>query len=443
MFTITLAEVSETAGNSSDGIVRGTVAQSLFNYVYDGVEPIERVYAFNLDISGGSIDFTDYTTEATSGVANSFLPWGTDGTFSDGDAVYLASSEDVTEIRLVIDTGAVWVGGGLEVWDSTDGLTPNRQLSVISDTTNGLRNTGTGVIKWTDPVAPRVAWSPVPGFITSRKWIVVKPSGYISSTVSPKASMTFMIGLGNDFEDETAVYNASMSDSSFGVVSDVVYFTGESTIFSLPYPGIGVDFMIHRKCQNVRDVVLEYYAVGGTWVTLPNLDDPSDWMKNGPASLLDPPELFHVRWSPPLDWQVLPLVIQPDGGGAPITITGAHMRARVTTVTDVAQQAPPLVRARARSLDAAGGVRCNAGGVYTSLTFEAGVPCLVDTKIQLLNINTGLTTTAIFPANTLSSCDLAANKVLFAQSLTINPSDSLLITWQSGGTLQNVELVLQ
>lgn len=442
MFTITIPEISSVAGQAADGIVRGTIDQSLFVGAYEGVEPIETVYAFNLDVTGGGFDFTDYTTEATSGVLNSFLPWGTNSTFSAGDAVYLASTEPVTEIRLTIDTGGVWTGGGLEVWDSTNGVTANRQLTVTEDTTNGFRNTGTGVIRWTDPAISRVDWSPVPGFIASRKWIVVKPSGFVSSSVSPKASMTFMLGIGNDFEDETAVYNAAMSDGSFGVVSDVVYMNGQATIFSFPYPGPGIDLMVHRKCPDVRDIVLEYYAVGGTWATLPGLNDPSDWMKNGPASLSDPAELFHVRWVPPADWQVLPLILDIDPGG-PVEVTAAHIRARVTNVTDIAPQTPPLARARARSLDACGAVRHVTDASYSCLTFETGVPPLSDTTVQFVNIDTGLNATAVFPAGVYSSCDLAAQKILLSQPLLIGSGQSLLITWQSGGVMQDVELVLQ
>lgn len=442
MFTITMADISSTAGNSSDGIVRGEIDQSLFTTVYDATAIIEPVHALNLDVSDGSVDFTDYTTECTSGVPNSFLPWGTDVTFSAGDAVFLASDVPYTQVRMVIDTGAVWIGGGLEVWDSTDGVTANRQLIVTTDSTNGFRDTGTHIIEWADPGAPPVAWSPVPGLIAFRRWVVIKPAAFVSATTSPKASMTFLLSSTDNFMDRTTVFNEAMSDGSFGTVSDVVYMPGVSTIFSLPYPGPGLDLMVHRKIPDVRDVVLEYYSVGGMWVALPGLDDPSNWMKNGPAALTDPPQLFHVRWVPPLDWQVLPLPIQVYGGSI-VTVTGAHIRARVTTVSDIAPQHPPLARARARSLNAAGGVRHDAGFNYTSLTFEAGIPASSDAVVQFLNINTGLAATATIPRYTRSSCNLPAQKVLLSQALLINSGDALLITWQSGGSLQNVEFVLQ
>jgi hypothetical protein len=229
-----MSEISDVAGNAADGIVRGVVDQSLFSGAYTSVEDTETVYAFNLDTSTGAIDFTDYTVQCTSGIADSFLPWSTDGQFSAGDALYIASAEDVTEIRFTISTPGVWVGGGLDILDSTDGATPNRTLTGVSDASNGFRNgPGTYVITWTDPAIPRVAWSPVPGFIAARKWIVIRPSGYISSTTSPKMSMTYCLGLGIDFEVKTAIYNAPMADGTFAAGTNVVYKVGEASGLTL------------------------------------------------------------------------------------------------------------------------------------------------------------------------------------------------------------------
>lgn len=109
MFTMRMAEISAVAGSASDGIVRGTVAQSFVTRAFTNVEGAETVYAFNVDMSGPNVYFTDYSA-AASGLSgpNSFLPWGTDVQFSAGDAVYVASAEDVTRIRFTVDTPGVW-----------------------------------------------------------------------------------------------------------------------------------------------------------------------------------------------------------------------------------------------------------------------------------------------------------------------------------------------
>jgi hypothetical protein len=444
VFTITMAEISYHAGHNADGIVRGLIDQSLFTKMYDSIESMETVYAFNLDLSGGNVDFTDYTTEATSGVPNSFLPWGSNATFSLGDAVYLASDEPTIEVRFTINTPGVWTGGGVVVLDSTNGTSANRTLTGVVDTTNGFRNgPGTYSISWPDPAIPRVAWSPVPGFIPSRKWIVIKPDGYISSTTSPKMSMTYMMGGGVDFEDDTSVWNAAMSDGSFGVVPDVVYMADSSEIFVFPAAGPGMDIEVHRKATNTRNVALEYYSISGTWRPFTNLNDPSDWLKNGPATLgVDPPELFRLRWDQPPDWDIMALTIQESGVG-PVVLTGAIMRARVTSITTVAPQPAALARGRARSLNASGAVIHLASATYTALTFEAGVPPASDTVVQFLNINSRASATVTFPAGIKSSCELALERLVLSRSLTIGAGDALLITWQSGDVLQNVELVLQ
>jgi hypothetical protein len=438
-----MAEISDVAGHSADGIVRGLIDQSLFTAMYDSIESTETVYAFNLDLAGGNVDFTDYTTAATSGVANSFLPWGTNATFSVGDALYLASDEPTIEIRFTINTPGVWVGGGLEVLDSTNGTSANRTLTGVVDGSNGFRNgPGTYSVTWTDPAVPRVAWSPVPGFIRDRKWIVIRPSGFVSATTSPKMSMTYAMGGGVDFEDDTSVWNAAMSNGTFGSVPDVVYQVDCSELFVFPAAGPGMDVEVHRKATNTRNVILEYYSISGTWRPFTGVNDPSNWLKNGPATLSDPPELFEIRWNEPADWDLMSLVIEESGVG-PVTLMGAIMRARVTSITTVAQQVAPLARGRARSLNASGGVIHLAPSTYTALTFEAGVPPASDTVIQLLNINSRASATATFPSGVKSSCSLALERLVLSQPLTIGAGDALLITWQSGGVLQNVELVLQ
>jgi hypothetical protein len=444
MFTITMAEISDHAGHDNDGIVRGVISQSLFNSMYDSIESVEPVYAFNLDLTGNNVDFTDYTTEATSGVSNSFLPWGTNSTFSAGDAVYLASDEPTIEIRFTINTAGVWVGTGLEVLDSTDGLTANRVLTGVVDTSNGFRNgPGTYSVKWTNPATPRVDWSPVPGFIPARKWIVIRPIGFVSATVSPKMSMTYMMGGGVDFENDTSVWNAPMSDATFGTVSDVVYQVNSSEIFAFPAAGPGMDIEVHRKTANVRDVALEYYSISGTWRAFTNLDDPSDWMRNGPATLGGSPAvLYHIRWDQPADWDIMSMTIEESGVG-PVILTGAFMRARVTTVSNIAPQVAPLARARARSLNVSGGVIHLASASYSALMFDVGVPPAVDTVAQLLNINTGASATVTFPSGVKSSCNLPLERLPLSRPLAVGYGEALLITWQSGGILQNVELVLQ
>ena len=413
--------------------------------MYSSIESTEAVYAFNLDLSSGHVDFTDYTTECTSGVANSFLPWGTNATFSAGDAVYLASDEPTHEIRLTIDTPGVWVGGGLEVLDSTDGTSANRVLTGLVDGSNGFRSgPGTYSITWTDPAVPRVEWSPVPGFIAARRWIVIRPVGFISATTSPKMSMTYMMDAGIDFGDDTAIWNAAMSDGTFGATPNVEWMVESSEIFVFPAAGPGMDVEVHRKTPNVRDIALEYYSVSGTWRAFTGVDDPSDWLKNGPTTLgVDPPELFHVRWSQPADWDIMSLVIQSESDGGPVTLTGAIMRARVTSVSNISPQVPPLARARARSLNRSGAVIHLAPATYSALTFEAGVPPLADTVVQLLNINTGLGALVTFPLGVQSSSSLPLERLVFSTPVVIGAGDALLLTWQSGGVLQNVELVLQ
>lgn len=447
MFTIRMAEISEHAGNAGDGIVRGQIAQSLSNDVYTSIEATETVYAFNLDLAGGSIDFTPYTTEATSGVPNSFLPWGTDVSFSLGDCLYIANDEPCTQVRFTINTGAVWVstaapGDQLEIRDSTNGTSPNRTLTVTTDTSNGFRNTGTVQIIWTDPAISRVAWTPVPGLIAARNWICISPKDYVSSTTSPKMSMTYMLGSGNDMVNLTSTFNGPWLTPVPNVFPDVVYLNDSSMLYTFAAPGPGIDFRSYLKSANYYTYVWEYYSVTGVWKPFANVVDPSDGLKNGPASYGDPAVEYHVRWQLPSDWDLMPLVIPTDPGPT-TTINGAHMRMRIVTVTNIAPTPPPLARARCRSLNSAGGVYHTAQGIYNALTFEATIPAASNTSIQLFNGTTYSSAIAVFPSLTYSSCNTALQRLVLSTPLTINSGQALFITWQGGDTLQDVEIVLE
>ena len=448
MFTITMAEISATAGNAGDGIVRGEVAQSFVTRAFTNLEGAESVFAFNVDLSGPDIYFIDYS-DAASGLSgpNSFRPWGTDVQFTAGDSVCVASLEDCTRIRFTVDTPGVWVSGtsgGITMWDSTDGITANRQLTGVIDPTNGFRNpAGTYEVTWTDPVVPRVAFSPVPGLIASRKWIVIKPDTYVSSTTSPKLSTMYIAGITGLFEDVTAVYNKNPPDANFGTVVPIIYSTGYCDLFTFPSASIGMDLLMYRKATATRTTRLEYYALGGVWKPLPGATDPSNWMLNGPTTLGDPMQLFHLRWPIPSDWQNMTLPVWIEGDPSPTNIAGWHLRSVVQSVFNVAAQPPGLARARARALAASGAVFHLAPATYSVATFEVGVPALTDCVVELVNINTGVSATMTIPAATYSSAGLALERIPLSTPLVIGQGDALLITWLSGGFVQNVELVLQ
>ena len=455
MFTIRTAEISEHAGIVSDGFVRGYVGDNTpSTAVYTSIEGPETIGAFNLDLAGGSVDFTDYHVEAISGVPNSFLPWGSNVTFSIGDCLYVSSAEPVTQARFTIDTGAAWVSsfpGALDqllIRDSTDGLTPNRTLVVSGDTSNGFRNTGTVTVDFApgpvpSPALPRAVWTPVPGLIAPAQWICISPNGYVSSTVSPKMSMTYLLGNTNDHVNVTAIFNAPMSNGTFASFPDVVYYPGAEMIFSFSAPAPGMDIEVHQKSANYYTYVLEYYSTSGIWKPFQNVVDPSDWMKNGPATLgVNPPVLYHLRWQLPADWDLMPLTIPTDPGPT-TTITGAHMRSRIVTVLNVGPTQPPLARARGRSLDNAGGVMHLAQGIYSALTFTATVPAISDTTVQFFGGISHAGSMVVFPSATYSSSTTALQRLVFTPQLTINAGEALYITWNGGDKLQDVEMVLE
>jgi hypothetical protein len=84
-----------------------------------------------------------------------------------------------------------------------------------------------------------------------------------------------------------------------------------------------------------------------------------------------------------------------------------------------------------------------AGKTFTALTYEAQIPPLSDTVVQLLNVDTMAAATATFPATYKSSCNLPLQRLNLSNSLTVGYGQALLIVWQSGGIPQDVEIVLE
>jgi hypothetical protein len=450
VFTLTVPSISATSGHNADGIIRGFISQSLFTGVVNNFEFSDELWAICRDTSTGSYIFLDRSTEAKSGVTDSFLPWGDDSTFSGTDSFYLASDNTVTEIRVTVTTPGVWVGTGLEVYDSTDGITANRLLGSIVDGTDGFRNpAGTYSITWATPGTPGVAFSPVPGDIASRPWVMVKPVGYVSKTTSPKLSFAFVFhsAASEPYTDKTAEYNEALTNGTFGSLPNVLYFVDANQIMTFPGIPTGMDLTVHRKvAASSRDGVMEYLADNNTWKTLTGANDPSNWFKNGPTTLGDPTQEFSVRWPTPADWTSKTLVLPLEVGGT-LTLTGWHFRYRATSVAAIGPIAQPLIRARGRALGAglAGGVYhyTGEGKTYHGVIFEAGVPSLSDVVIQVMNITTGLAAEFTVPSATLSSAALTPDHLDLSTPLVVNDGDSILITWVSGGSLQDVELVLQ
>lgn len=449
MFTLRVAEISGRAGNAADGIVRGVISQSYFVGLDNNFEWQEQLYVVRKDINGESYVFNDISVEAGSGVTDSCLIWGPDSDFTATDCVYIASDDvEVSELRVVITTPGVWEGAGIAIYDSSDGVSANRRLTLVEDQTNGFRNgPGTYAISWEPPVTRGRAFSPIPDDVPVRQFIVIKPLGLTSATTSPKLSMIYALhGFENaPFIDFTALFNSPLDDGNFGSYPDVLAFLNSVDIFTFAAIPIGMDFMVYRAVSaNACSGIIEYLANDDTWKALPNVVDGTNSFQNGPQTLGDPPQMFEVRWGIPNDWSPKTLVLPLLGGGT-TTVIGYQARYRVTSVNTIEPVHPSLARGRSRMLGVgySGGIYHYQAGTYTGVTFEAGVPATADVIVQVTNMNNGHSGTFTIPANKYSSANVAGQKLDLSSSVPVAAGESILITWISGGTIQDVELVLQ
>lgn len=445
MLDLRIAELSATAGTSSDGIVRGAVAQSLVAKAITSTQTSDTVYAIRKD-SGVGFNFIDISTQAISGTTDAFEPWGPTSSFSSGDALYVACNEDVKELYFQITTPGAWTGTGLSVFDSSDGITAGRQLTVTTDETNGFRaSAGIRKLAFTAPATPSQAFSPVPGDIASRKWIVIKPNGLTAATTPPKLSRVWIIHPDNEvtYRDFTTTTTAALTDTDFTATPDTVfYIVGSTVMYVFPFLTYGLDHTIHRKLADVVTFAHEYLATDDTWKPLQNFVDPSNDRKNGPAALGDPTQTFPIRWSIPVDWTEKTITYPLTVGGNVVT-TGYFIRQRVTAVATTGPTATPLTRSRCRSFGVANssGIYHKNAITYGAVTFDIGVPSAASAAVQFVNINTGQASTVTIPASTRSSGAITGQRL--DCSLAMAAGQSLLVTHAGGGTLMDIEMRLQ
>jgi len=439
-----IAEISSTAGNDSDGVVRGSVAQSLMVTSLTNVQMSSIVYAYRKDTETGFSQFTDLSTNSVSDVA--FEPFGSTANLSANDAFILASDHEVKEIFVRITTPGVLTCDGIEILISTDGITFNTTLTNVIDGTNAFSNAA-GVYRIELPgETGHVDSSPVPGEITSRRWHLVKFKNLTSVTTAPQINRVWLIHKDENitYSDNTDSVNASMTDNVF--VEQTVFPTiGSTHYYAFPFLAYGMETAVFRKFPVTLTRSTEYLASDGTWKTLPDYVDPSNGLTNGPATLGTTAINYSRRWTIPSDWAEKTLQF-PMSDSTTKTVTGYFIRQPITAISEYGPIARALWRARGRAfgVNNANGIYHRVATTYRAATFDVNIPSTSDTNIQLVNINTGKGTTFTIPANTSSSGAVTGQRIDLSPTLELRAGDSLLIAHASGlGNLGDVELRLQ
>lgn len=349
---IRVALSSLTAGALNDGALRGQINQSLHHAVISNVQLATNKYVLRMDFDKGT--FTDLSAVITANTPTTIL--GAQADLNPGDGILVACDDETTEIGVNLSTVGVGTWTAVEIYDSTNGTTFNRQITGFTDNTGAFKLSG-----WRNIVLPtgsetgRVALSPSPILnIASRKWILIKLAG-ASFTVTTAPVVTGMYVKHHQADvkwfDLTASTNGDVTVAPTGttfhpsVGSVVAYFFDE-----LP---VGWERYVFQAQANVRTRILRYAtnAAGTVFADVQGVSDPSNDFTVVPSPV---PQQFSVRWTPPTNAVRVTRSFAMTTNTT-LTITNKYMFIIETTaVTSIAPINPTLGRVRAKMLGTAG-----------------------------------------------------------------------------------------
>ena len=282
-----IAEISPTAGDDADGSLIGRVPESNFTGAFTDVRIAAAVTAYRKDVAGSTFSFENLSTPLNNATTGDALPFGSTAQMSAGDKFYISCDHKTKALYFKVSTPGVWTGT-MTFKCSTDGITENHTIAVVDDGSNGFRNSA-GVYKIT-PTLPEnmVAFSPVPGDVPSKLWIVFMPSITGSPTTAPVLTQAWI-----EHEDSSVTHinlSTSLNDDilgSGGTNHPPEFLPVVGSIVSVGFASKpkGMVKRVFQRCADVRTRVVEYLASDDTWKTLAGLNDPSGDYENGPATL--------------------------------------------------------------------------------------------------------------------------------------------------------------
>lgn len=436
MFNILIPEVSPTAGLNSDGVVLGSVTESLLSCAFETQTRCLNPVVYRLDRSSGSLNIVNDTADAISGTSNQWKPFGSSSVFSDGDEFIVACDEEIQAILFNVTTAASH-SATLHVYDSIDGVWATNELTV-TDESSAFETTGWHYI--TIPAnASRTTWKPSydPSTnIPAKHYIRFRLDGVVGGNTPPQCSQIILVRKTFRYEDHTSSTNGATNTAP---PADNHYpWPGSIWQWCFDNRAYGAEVYMHLAASNVITDAHEYLASDNTWKSLLNWVNGTNDFTAGPTVLGNPVEKFAIRWSVPADWAVMEQTILLDDGTT-TTKTGYWIRERTVTVTSYGVHQNPRYRVRARQFGNANttGVEMRQslpvlGVSVTSATVKNTADCIC----QVANMTTGATTTFTIPANPVLPLNVDTS------DLTISSGQRLGVICSSGGTLQNAQIAL-
>lgn len=446
MLDLKIPEISSTAGVLNDGIVLGKVNQTSLNAFFSNVILSDDLFVIRRDTSGTTNSFYDVSTAAIADIADNFEPFGTTATFSTNDVLYVASERNIKELYFRISTSGVWAGTGFEVWDSINGETANRQLTNVMDNTNGFRaSTGIYKLSWDMPAVDRVAFSPVPGEIAKRKWIMIKLVGLTSVTTAPKLQRMWAVPYQADirYADLGVMTNEPLTNAIFTDYAPLSMFLNEmsESFFTLPFLGYGLDIAMYRKrAANIVTSEFNYLASDNTWKLIPDFVDTSSGFESGPLTYGDPVQMKTMRWTIPTDWVSKTLNVTMVDNTIR-SVSGYFIRHKALAVVTLGPTPLPLARIKCRSFgpdNSDGFIKHTEAKTYKRVSVAIiGIPPTTDIVAQIINSNTGQGASFTIPANTTGNVHAT-----LSTNLSFAIDEEAILAYISGGNCRDLSIHL-
>lgn len=437
MLNILIPEMSPTAGENSDGVVLGSVAESLLTGAFETRIHCPNVIVYRMDRTNSSLNILDDSTAAQSTTPSSWTPFGSGAAFTTGDEFLVTCSSDIQAILFRVDVAAIH-SGTLHVYDSEDGVWATNELTV-TDTSNAFRNTGWHYITLPDN-AQRVTWKPSndPSLNPpSRKYYRFRLDGIVGGNTAPQCSELVLVGKVFPYEDHTTNANGATNTAP---PADFHYPWPETQWrWCFANPAYGAEVYMHLAGTNVITDTHEYLASDDTWKPLSGWTNASNDFTNGPTILGDPVQKFAIRWSIPTDWvsksQTITLF-----DNTTVTHTGYWIRERTLTVTQYGTHQNPRYRIRARQYGNANttGVEMRQSMSILGISIlNATTPNTTNSVCQIANMTTGQASSFTIPANPVFPVNVDTVDIAFTAGQRFG------IVCSSGGTLQNAQIALQ
>lgn len=419
--------VSPTAGKAGEGIVLGRISSSDMVAVVLESKVLSIQKVIREDKTGSSYSLVDETTAATNAATGDFLPFGTAADMSLGDAFYFYVEDgkecDVLHVQIATPGVGTWEMG-IQEWNAIAGEWLDMTITI--DETNHFRNAagvyhvgfshvGKGSLKLHHTDAAKHVWNRV--YLKS----------FTSATTSPIISRLWASELNYNQVDITAAFNNG-TNPAYEFLPEV----GAHTDWIHPGPPIGLDVNVIVADGSTYTTERQYFASDDTWKPIPDLVDPSNGYRNTGQ--------HRIRWSRPADWAKKSFAFLGQ------TVEGWIERRHVTAVSTQGPVQLYQLQADSRSLGAANaqGLEYNAAVTYKNATFSIGDNrATVDTVLQLINADTGATSTLTIPLTIDESSDLSTGKSPMSADFSLEASQSMLVMCLSGGPLVNLELRLQ